>query len=211
MSLDGYIDDASDQRLLLSNEQDFDRADEVRAWSDAILVGAGTVRADNPRLLIRSEHRRRDRVAQDRSEHPIKATWTLSGNLALHGNFFQLGDAPKRVYCPQHVATTLKAAVGSAAEVVGMASNEPGELLTDLWNCGVRRLLVEGGEKTNTAFLKAGVVDELHLSVAPFLIGDSRAPRWCGDGPFPYSASRPMRLTQVAQLGDVVELRYTVH
>ena len=50
MSLDGYLDDATDQRLLLSNEADFDRVDEVRAGCDAILVGAATVRNDNPRL-----------------------------------------------------------------------------------------------------------------------------------------------------------------
>ncbi|WP_198932387.1 dihydrofolate reductase family protein, partial [Pseudonocardia sp. Ae717_Ps2] len=52
MSIDGYIDDASDERLLLSNSADFDRVDEVRAQSDAIMIGAGTLRADNPRLLV---------------------------------------------------------------------------------------------------------------------------------------------------------------
>ena len=52
MSLDGYLDDASDRRLILSNEADFDRVDEVRAGCDAILVGAATVRNDNPRLVV---------------------------------------------------------------------------------------------------------------------------------------------------------------
>lgn len=62
MSLDGYLDDATEQRLLLSNDADFDRVDGVRAGCDAILVGAHTVRLDNPRLRVRSEARRRDRV-----------------------------------------------------------------------------------------------------------------------------------------------------
>ena len=53
MSIDGYIDGASESRLLLSNELDFDRVDRVRAGVDAILVGATTVRNDNPRLLVR--------------------------------------------------------------------------------------------------------------------------------------------------------------
>ena len=52
-SIDGYIDDASEQRLLLSNDEDLDRVDAVRASCDAILVGAGTVRRDDPRLLVR--------------------------------------------------------------------------------------------------------------------------------------------------------------
>ena len=54
MSLDGYLDSATDERLLLSNDADFDRVDEVRAGCDAILVGAATVRKDNPRLLVRA-------------------------------------------------------------------------------------------------------------------------------------------------------------
>ena len=54
MSADGYLDDASATRLVLSGEADLDRVDELRAGSDAILVGAQTIRADNPRLLVRS-------------------------------------------------------------------------------------------------------------------------------------------------------------
>ncbi|HEY6574592.1 MAG TPA: dihydrofolate reductase family protein, partial [Mycobacterium sp.] len=52
MSIDGYIDTATDERLMLSNDADLDRVDAVRADSDAILVGAATVRNDNPRLLV---------------------------------------------------------------------------------------------------------------------------------------------------------------
>ena len=63
-SIDGYIDDATPERLLLSNAEDFDRVDEVRSESDAILVGANTIRQDNPRLILRSEQRQAARVAQ---------------------------------------------------------------------------------------------------------------------------------------------------
>ena len=54
ISLDGYLDGATPERLVLSNEADLDRVDEVRAECDAILVGAATVRNDNPRLLVRN-------------------------------------------------------------------------------------------------------------------------------------------------------------
>ena len=56
-SVDGYVDDTSEVRLLLSNQGDFDWVDEVRASVDAILVGANTIRRDNPRLLVRSAQR----------------------------------------------------------------------------------------------------------------------------------------------------------
>ncbi|MFD8757250.1 RibD family protein, partial [Kitasatospora sp. NPDC059577] len=52
VSLDGHLDDASPDRLLLSDAADFDRVDEERAAADAILVGGNTLRADNPRLLV---------------------------------------------------------------------------------------------------------------------------------------------------------------
>ena len=58
MSLDGYLDSAAPTRLALSNDADFDRVDAVRASCDAILVGAATVRTDNPRLLVAEFYRR---------------------------------------------------------------------------------------------------------------------------------------------------------
>ena len=64
MSIDGYLGSAAPRRLELSNDADFDRVDAVRASCDAILVGAATVRIDNPRLLVRSQNRRAARTAR---------------------------------------------------------------------------------------------------------------------------------------------------
>ena len=71
MSIDGYIDGATESRLLLSNTLDFDRVDRERAGVDAILVGATTVRNDNPRLLVRGPDRRRPRRDQGLPENPV--------------------------------------------------------------------------------------------------------------------------------------------
>jgi len=61
MSVDGFIDDTTAERLLLPNAADFDRVDQVRAESDAIMIGAVTLRRDNPRLLVNSPERRAER------------------------------------------------------------------------------------------------------------------------------------------------------
>src|SRR5258705_9957789 len=74
VSLDGYLDDTGPERLLLSGPADFDRVDEVRASSDAILVGAGTIRSDNPRLLVNSAERRAARGAPGPPPPPLKGT-----------------------------------------------------------------------------------------------------------------------------------------
>ena len=81
MSIDGFLDSAGDERLVLSNQADLDRVDEVRAGCDAILVGAATVRNDNPRLLVRCPDRREERVARGLEPSPLKVTVTCHGEL----------------------------------------------------------------------------------------------------------------------------------
>src|SRR5258708_36747786 len=78
-SVDGCLDDATDTRLILSNEADLDRVDEVRAGSDAIMVGAGTIRRDNPALLVRSQARRGARGARGLPPSPGRATRPRTG------------------------------------------------------------------------------------------------------------------------------------
>ncbi len=91
MSLDGYLAKAGEQRLVLSNAADLDRVDAVRADCDAILVGASTVRKDNPRLLVREPARRADRVAGGRPPSPIRVTVTGRADLDACANFFGSG------------------------------------------------------------------------------------------------------------------------
>jgi riboflavin biosynthesis pyrimidine reductase len=92
MSADGYIDDASSTRLVLSDEADLDRVDELRAASDAVMVGAQTVRADNPRLLVRSSARRQQRLELGRAASPRRVTITRSGRLDPQARFFAAPD-----------------------------------------------------------------------------------------------------------------------
>jgi 5-amino-6-(5-phosphoribosylamino)uracil reductase len=80
----------------------------------------------------------------------------------------------------------------------------------DLGARGVRRLMVEGGGQVHTQFLTENLADELQLVVAPFFVGDSRAPRFVSDGRFPWHPGRRARLAAVRQIGDVVLLRYAL-
>jgi 5-amino-6-(5-phosphoribosylamino)uracil reductase len=80
----------------------------------------------------------------------------------------------------------------------------------DLFDRGVRRLMVEGGGQVHTQFLTEDLADELHLVVAPFFVGDSRSHRFVRDGEFPWNADRRARLAEVRQIGDVVLLRYAL-
>ncbi len=80
----------------------------------------------------------------------------------------------------------------------------------DLHSRGVRRLMVEGGGTVHTQFLTADLADELHLVVAPFFVGDSRARRFVADGRFPWTPDRRATLVDVRRIDDVVMLRYAL-
>jgi 5-amino-6-(5-phosphoribosylamino)uracil reductase len=209
MSVDACIDDASRDRLVLSDDADLDRVDEVRAGVDAILVGAETIRRDDPRLLVRSAQRRAERVAAGRGGTPLKVTLTGTGELDPGSRFFTTGDAEKLVYAPGAAAGRARARVGAVATVVdaGMPLDLH-RVLADLRGRGVERLMVEGGSAVHTLFLTAGVVDEIQLAVAPFFVGDAGAPRFVGSGRFPHDADHRMRLAEARAVGDLVLLRY---
>ncbi|TCO59211.1 dihydrofolate reductase family protein [Actinocrispum wychmicini] len=181
MSVDGYIDDATDERLILSNDADWDRVDELRAGSDAILVGANTIRADNPRLKVRSERRRAEREARGLPANPLRVTVTGSGDIDPAANFF--ADDHHVVYQGASLST----------------------VVSELFGRGVRRLMVEGGSAVHTAFLTQGLADELLLAVAPIFVGDRKAPRFVNDGTFPVGR---MVLGDVSRVGDVTVLQY---
>src|SRR5512132_3238818 len=99
MSVDGFIDDTSAKRLMLSSQEDFYEVDALRAQCDAIMVGAGTIRADNPSLVIRSTTMIDYRKKRGRPENPVKVTLTQSGNVESTSNFFTQGTSEKIVYC----------------------------------------------------------------------------------------------------------------
>jgi len=204
MSVDGRIDHRGQSRMILSNEADLDRVDAERAGCDAILVGAGTLRRDDPRLLVRSAARRADRAGRGLPESPLRVA-IAGGDLDPALRFFTLGDTERVVYAPDGAAARLRDRLGAVATVVG--AGEPldlGSVLADLHGRGVRRLMVEGGATVNTAFLAGGLVDEVQLAVAPTFVGDTGAPPFVRDGALP----RGMTLAEARPIGDVVLLRY---
>ncbi|MFE1249680.1 dihydrofolate reductase family protein [Streptomyces sp. NPDC058766] len=205
VSLDGYLDDTGPERLLLSSPADFDRVDEVRASVDAILVGAGTIRADNPRLLVNSPERRAARTAAGKPAYPLKVTVSGTGDLDPEARFWHTGGE-KVLYTTDRGADRARA-LRLAADVVPLGAGlDWRRLLTHLHDVrGVRRLMVEGGGLIHTQLLTQGLADELQLVLAPLFVGDPEAPRLFGPGG--YQAGR-LRLLETRRIEDVVLTRY---
>ena len=176
-SADGYLDDASPRRLILSGPADLDRVDEMRAGCDAIAVGAQTVRQDNPRLLIRDPRRSARRAARGLPAHPARVTLTGTGDLDPEARFFAPG-ALRLVYCATPALGRARSRIGDSAVLID--AGDPLSLdfmLSDLAERSVLRLMVEGGAQLLGAFLAGGLADELNLAVAPFFVAAPAAPR----------------------------------
>jgi 5-amino-6-(5-phosphoribosylamino)uracil reductase len=210
MSLDGYVDDRTDEPLRLSSDADADRVDELRASCDAILVGAGTIRADDPVLMVRSRRRRDLRAAAGLDPDPVRVVISGNGDLDPAARLFTTGGG-RIIYVASHAVASAKDRLADSSEVVD--AGDPLELervVADLAGRGVSRLLVEGGGRTHTQFLVAGLADELQLSVAPFFVGDAAAPRFVADGRFPWDHAHRARLTDVTRAGDMAVLKYAL-
>ena len=209
-SLDGFIDDASDNRLMLSNQQDWEAVDELRAWSDAILVGANTIRKDNSRLLVRSNRLIEARKSGNRTAQPAKVTITHSGDLDPTSNFFTMGQAARVVFCNRTVENELRTKLMGLAEVIPFEDQriDCQAMLAELASRKIFRLLVEGGSSILTQFLTAGLANALRIAIAPFFVADANATRFVLPTPTLYDHQHPMRLVKTETLDQVAVLHY---
>jgi riboflavin-specific deaminase-like protein len=192
VSLDGYIDDRSDQRLVLSSPEDLADMRLAREQCDALLVGAETVRRDDPSL---------------RSLSAARVTVTNSGDLDPALRFFD-GSARTIVLTGSEGAERLRARIGDRAEVVVIDRFDPAAIIAALADCGLHSLFVEGGTRILTAFLAAGTFDRLRVAIAPFFVGDAQAPRLVNAASFLNDAKHRLVLRGVRTFGDMAVLEY---
>jgi 5-amino-6-(5-phosphoribosylamino)uracil reductase len=205
MSADGYIDGTADGRLVLSGPEDLDRVDEVRASCDAIMVGAQTVRSDDPRLLVKSPQRRERRRGLGLPASPVKVTITRSGDLDPQASFFAEDGAVKLVYAAPESAGPLQQRLGGQAAVITLPADAGlAWVLADLAERGIGRLMIEGGARVLGQALSEALADELQLAIAPVLVADPAAPRLLAGATVPGR----MVLASASQAGDMAVLRY---
>lgn len=181
-SLDGCIATAGGDSAFVTGPPSLTHLHRLRALCDAVLVGAGTVAADDPRLTTR-------RVA---GPQPVRVVIDPTARLDGRARLFRDGAAPTLWLCDAahaaqaqaRLAAATTTALAAAAEVLAVPGLldaaaparrwRPAAVVDALAARGLRLLFVEGGGVTVSAFLAAGALDRLHLVVAPVLIGDGR-------------------------------------
>jgi len=176
VSLNGCLDAGGPERLVLSPAADMAAVYSLRARFDAILVGAETVRRDDPSLALsdRFPDLVKERRGKGLPNDPAKVTVTRTGALDPNARFFTAGSGPRYVLCPFDAAGTVKQRLGDRASVLPIPGEMPlaGAIVTALAGQGIGGLMVEGGGQILTAFLSEGVADRLRLAVAPVIVSD---------------------------------------
>lgn len=162
-SLDGFIASASGASRWIGGEQDILHTHRLRALCDAVIVGAATVRADDPMLTTRA----------CAGPSPVRVVIDPRRRLSPHHQIF--GRGPPTLLLAAAPPDGAAARCGNAEIVVlpddGAGHLAPDAIIAVLAARGLRRLLLEGGGRTVTRFLLAGALDRLHVTVAPLLLG----------------------------------------
>lgn len=212
-SADGKITSAAREYPRLTSAYDRRNMDRLRAESDAILVGAGTMRSDNPKLHVRDAEMQAYRRSLGKTGGPLKILVSASLRLPADSRFLDDTDGGGMLVATVEDAPAERAAeLGRKAEVwrCGRDRVELPDLLRRLAERGIERLLVEGGGEINWAFLHADLVDELYLTIAPTLLGGRDAPTPV-DGPgLSMAGQRRLKLLELHREGDELYCRYAV-
>ncbi len=213
MTADGKISSAAREYPGFTSRRDRKTMDRFRAESDAVLVGAGTLRTDDPPLHIRDEEARAYRRSLGKPEGLLNVVVTASAAIDPASRFFREGPASARIVATVEGAPAGRVeALGRCAEVwrVGRDRVDLPELLRRLRARGVGRLLVEGGGETNWEFVRGDLLDELYVTVVPALLGGRDAPTILEGEGLSVGARRRLRLLSVDRLDDEIYLRFSV-
>jgi len=212
MSLDGKISTVERKQVRISNDADMERVDGLRASADAVLVGMNTAVGDDPKLTVKSEKLRKERVKKGLPENPMKVTMGRIDGLNPDSDFMGHGNGKIVLFASEDSDPAKVKELKNRAEIFLMPGErpEPGKVVNVLASLGVKRLMIEGGGRTNFEFLKAGLVDELYVAVAPRIFGGDSAPTLAdGDG-FRQGKEVNLELIDEEKLGEVLVLKYKV-
>ena len=175
MSADGKISSLERRQVRISGSLDMARVDELRASSDAIMIGVGTVLSDDPSLRVKSDRLRLERSDLGRPENPLRV---VADSLARTPPAAKILGPDCLIAVSNSAPQDRLERLSSRCEIIkcGKGRVDLAELMSELYERGVKRLMVEGGAILNWSLIQSGLVDELYVYMGGLLIGGKDAP-----------------------------------
>jgi len=213
MSADGKISTRERRQVRISGAQDFTRVDRLKAGCDAVMVGIGTVLADDPSLTVKSEECRKYRRKQGWDDHPVRIVVDSTGRIPPDASILHKGEG-KRVVAVSKRADAMKISLLEKKATVIVAGEDEVDLcalMNELGAMGIHRVMVEGGGTLIAGLIEAGLVNEIYTFIGNIIIGGKDAPTFTdGEGFILESAFPRLTLLEARRIGRGILLHWQV-
>lgn len=216
-SVDGKIAPIGGKKVNFGGAEDRQQMEILRAEADGVVIGCGTLLTEDPPLLIRDKSIQARRTEQKGSPHPRNIAICSSLPPQLEEMlFFRHPETEKIVFTTEKTPPKIRETAARYARVEVVSVDENGrvnlcEVVERLHQIGIQRLLLEGGGELNFSMLQSGLVDEIYLTVCPFIFGGRNAPSSVGGAGFPFDEVCQLQLvSHRAGMNGRIFLRYSV-
>jgi len=212
MSADGKLSTKERKQVKISGKLDFERVDELRAQADAIMVGIGTVLADDPSLTVKSPERKAARKIAGKNENPVRIIVDSAARIPLDADIFKKGEGLRIIAVSNSAPAEKIKSLGEKALVIktGDLKVDLGGLVAKLKEMGINTLMVEGGATLNWGMLSAGLVDEVYTFVGNLIIGGKTAPTFVDGEGFTEAELSGLELLSAEKIEEGILLRWKV-
>ena len=212
MSLDGKISTYRRENTALGSEHDRRLMDVLRCKTDAVIVGAGTVRHDGYPVIMRYKDLAEKRLARGLRHNPLNVVLSRKLQFPATKPFFKSVGVDRIIFTTRMAPIARVKRFQKLAEVIVLPKKtlSPRDVLGVLHERNVKKVLLEGGGEIHFAFVKEAVVDEIYITLTPKLLGGVKAPSILDGQGFTAAEHRALRLVSSKRVGDELYLRYRV-
>ncbi|MDL1911683.1 2,5-diamino-6-(ribosylamino)-4(3H)-pyrimidinone 5'-phosphate reductase [Chloroflexi bacterium CFX6] len=206
MTADGKLDTFARKGAAISSQHDKERVDKLRAESDAVMVGGRTLLDEDPKLTVKSEALRAERIARGLPPNPIKVGVVTNAEIESHSKFLREGGGRVVIFTTHRTSNERLTSLRSQNNVTVFVHEgervDLGKTMQTLRELGIERLMVEGGATLNFELIRLGLVDEVSAYLAPMIFGGENAPTMAAGSGLERDEAVPLKLIRAETWDD---------